>query len=104
MLAAVVEVYLFVYLFRFQELEKVIVRYTGKPTPFIIRFFLESKLLVALLGFSLVVGVVEQVNLLIMQLGMYRKYSIDFYLLGWAITLYPGILSYLYFRRRWTGW
>ena len=33
---------------------------------------------------------------------MFEKYSIGFYTLGWAITLYPVVLSYIYFRRNWT--
>lgn len=33
---------------------------------------------------------------------MFRKYDFDFYLLGWAITLYPSIIAYRYFRANWT--
>lgn len=34
---------------------------------------------------------------------IFRKYSFEFYLLGWLITLYPSILAYWYFRKHWTG-
>jgi hypothetical protein len=34
---------------------------------------------------------------------MLGKYSVDFYLLGWTITLYPSLLAYLYFKPRWTS-
>lgn len=40
MLTAIVEVYVFVYLFKFKELEREIVKYTKQPTPLLIRFFL----------------------------------------------------------------
>jgi hypothetical protein len=54
---ATIEIYLFVYLFKFEELERAIVKYTGRPTPFIIRFFLESKLLIGLLGANCIFAV-----------------------------------------------
>ena len=33
---------------------------------------------------------------------MLRKYDLDFYLLGWLICLYPSVLSYFYFKSKWT--
>ena len=32
----------------------------------------------------------------------FKDYPLGFYLLGWAITLYPMALAYWYFRRHWT--
>jgi hypothetical protein len=34
---------------------------------------------------------------------LFKKYSFDFYLLGWAITLYPMILAYFSFKSKWTS-
>jgi SNF family Na+-dependent transporter len=62
LLAGIVEIYVFVYLFKFSELEREIVKYTKTPTPFIIRFFLESKLLLLLLCGSLLIGFLNQVT------------------------------------------
>jgi hypothetical protein len=33
---------------------------------------------------------------------MFRKYSFDFYLLGWFISIYPSALAYFYFKSKWT--
>jgi hypothetical protein len=33
---------------------------------------------------------------------LFQKYSLDFYLLGWAITLYPTLLAYFFFKSKWT--
>lgn len=60
-LAGIAEIYIFVYLFKLSELEREIVKYTKTPTPFIIRFFLESKLLILLLCGSLLIAFVNQV-------------------------------------------
>jgi hypothetical protein len=67
LLVALIEIYVFVYLFKFQELEREIVRRTKTPTPFIIRFFLESKLLLLLLGGSFVIAFIEQVLLVLFR-------------------------------------
>lgn len=35
---------------------------------------------------------------------MLRKYDLDFYLLGWLISIYPSVLSYYYFKSKWTSY
>lgn len=37
-----------------------------------------------------------------MQFFMFRKYTWQFYLLGWAMTCYPIIMAYVSFKRNWT--
>lgn len=60
---ALIEVYVFVYIFKFEELERQIIKYTGEPTPALIRFFLESKILVIILMINAGIAVVNQVRL-----------------------------------------
>lgn len=41
-------------------------------------------------------------NHCIIEFFMFEKYSLFFYLLGWGISTYPSILSYVYFRSKWS--
>ena len=67
----------------------------GQPTPIFISYLLQSKVMAGLLGLNFLIGVLN-------QLTIFSKYSLGFYLLGWAITLYPVVLAILYFLTHWT--
>ena len=61
-LGIIVDLYFFVYLFPFSELEQAIVRYVRQATPAFLHYLLHSKLLAALLGVNFAIGVVNQVQ------------------------------------------
>ena len=61
-LGVIIELYVFVYLFPLDELEGAILRYVKIPTPAYIRWMLQSKLLVGVVGLIFVIGVLTQVH------------------------------------------
>lgn len=93
---ALLEIFVFVYLFEFQRLEEEVLYHTNSKTPRFIRAILTSKfLVVSLIGF-LVFGIFR-------QLALITRYPFSFYLFGWTISLYPVLLGTVYWLRHRTN-
>lgn len=88
---ALVELYLFVYIFNFESYETEVERNVGIKTPGFIKWALKSKAMIVVLAGVVVLGASHQVML-------YEKYSTGKYMFGWLITLYPHVIALVYWR------
>lgn len=90
-LGAFIELYVFVYVFDFESLEKEVQKHVGCETPGMIKWALKSRLLIVILAGVLLLGLINQIVL-------YSKYTAGKYILGWVITLYPSLMAIIYWR------
>ena len=87
-----IEIYVFVYFFKFEELEKQIQHYTGEHAPRYVTYFLKSKFLMIILSVNLILTLFNQFFV------FYLEYTWEFYLAGWCLTLYPYALAWIYWE------
>lgn len=88
----IVEIYVFVYVFKFEELEKQVMHYTGECAPKYVSFFLKSKVLLLILAVNLLLTLFNQFFV------FYFQYTWEFYFIGWLLTLYPYALAWAYWE------
>lgn len=92
-LGALLELLVFVYIFKFEHLSEEVEKCTGEKTPAFIKLVIESKFVIVTLSCICIIGVVKQII-------MHWTYSGMIYILGWAISLYPFIIAYVYWYNR----
>jgi SNF family Na+-dependent transporter len=91
---ALLELYVFVYLFPLAKLEEEVLFHTGRKTPAFIRWALNSRFMVVVLVMVLVLGLTRQVMWI-------EDYPFLLYVMGWVLSFYPIVMAFgYYFKHR----